>query len=336
MDILATLATNAFEYRATTAGVDRDAALPYVVALLAVVALAAAAATLESAVLAEGGSGFGSSGDTGVTSGSPDRPSGADTERLAPLEGGTPVSVCLPFLREPPALLALGLLFAVLFGAVYRSTRSVLAGSAACFTVGLPVGLLWALAAFCGNPDVRSMPERMATQGNGSFITTGEGGGSLGSGTAETVSSPSVLVGLLVVIAVVVVVASLVFFGDDDETAQASPENDEDRDEPAVAAVGRAAGAAADGIAADASTENEVYRAWRQMTNALEVDSPETTTPAEFAESAAAAGMARRDVRELTELFEAVRYGGFDPTDERERRAIETLRRIEDSYGETE
>lgn len=316
---------------------DRDAALPYVVALLAVVALAVAAATLESAVLAEGGSGFGSSGDTGVTSGTPDRPSGADTERLAPLEGGTPVSVCLPFLREPPALLALGLLFAVLFGAVYRSTRSVLAGSAACFTVALPVGLLWALAAFCGTPGVRPMPERQATQGNGSLITTGEGGGSLGSGAAETVSSPSVLVGLLLVIAVAVVVASLVFFGDDDETAPAaSPENNEDRDDPAVAAVGRAAGAAADGIAADASTENEVYRAWRRMTDALEVDSPETTTPAAFAESAADAGMARRDVRELTELFEAVRYGGFDPTDERERRAIETLRRIENSYGETE
>jgi hypothetical protein len=39
------------------------------------------------------------------------------------------------------------------------------------------------------------------------------------------------------------------------------------------------------------------------------------------------------DVDRLTTLFEAVRYGGREPTPERERTAIETLRRIEAQYA---
>ena len=70
-----------------------------------------------------------------------------------------------------------------------------------------------------------------------------------------------------------------------------------------------------------------------RMTAALDVDSPGTTTPREFQRTAVEAGMDRSDVAELTELFESVRYGGLEPTDERERRAVETLRRIESDYG---
>ena len=78
---------------------------------------------------------------------------------------------------------------------------------------------------------------------------------------------------------------------------------------------------------------NEVYRAWREMTASLDVESPETTTPREFQRAAVEAGMAREDVSVLTSLFESVRYSGLDPTEETERRAVETLRRIEASYG---
>jgi outer membrane protein assembly factor BamB len=44
-------------------------------------------------------------------------------------------------------------------------------------------------------------------------------------------------------------------------------------------------------------------------------------------------GMAADDVAELTELFEAVRYGTAVPTEARETRAIAALRRIEDAYA---
>jgi hypothetical protein len=42
------------------------------------------------------------------------------------------------------------------------------------------------------------------------------------------------------------------------------------------------------------------------------------------------------DVRELTDLFEEVRYGDREVTAERERRATDALRRIEESYAEEE
>jgi hypothetical protein len=44
--------------------------------------------------------------------------------------------------------------------------------------------------------------------------------------------------------------------------------------------------------------------------------------------------MDRGDVAELTRLFETIRYGGATPTEERERRAVEALRRIESTYAE--
>ncbi|MFT4891934.1 MAG: hypothetical protein ACI9YT_002871, partial [Halobacteriales archaeon] len=61
---------------------------------------------------------------------------------------------------------------------------------------------------------------------------------------------------------------------------------------------------------------------------------PQSSTPGEFATEAIDAGMAPEDVNRLTELFEAVRYGGREPTEKRERTAIETLRRIEDQYAD--
>jgi len=69
------------------------------------------------------------------------------------------------------------------------------------------------------------------------------------------------------------------------------------------------------------------------MTDHLEVRDPTSSTPAEFATAAVEAGMAREHVDELTELFEAVRYGGADVTEDRERRAVEALRRIEATYA---
>ncbi|MFT4958108.1 MAG: hypothetical protein ACI9PP_002168, partial [Halobacteriales archaeon] len=95
-----------------------------------------------------------------------------------------------------------------------------------------------------------------------------------------------------------------------------------------------AAGRAADRLETGDEFENDVYRAWAEMTTELEVEHPSSSTPSEFAMAAVDAGMDRNDVDRLTELFEEVRYGGFDPTPEREGEAIETLRRIETEYAE--
>lgn len=100
-----------------------------------------------------------------------------------------------------------------------------------------------------------------------------------------------------------------------------------------AAAVGRAAGRAADRLE-DAAVENPIYRAWHEMVTALGVTSPETTTPAAFAEAAVEAGLDPDDIAALTDLFRAVRYGTTPVTDERIDRARETLRRIEASYAD--
>jgi hypothetical protein len=70
------------------------------------------------------------------------------------------------------------------------------------------------------------------------------------------------------------------------------------------------------------------------MTAQLDVEGPESTTPREFQAAAVEAGMGPEDVRELTHLFEDVRYGGYSPTADREQRALAVLRRIEEKYGD--
>lgn len=97
--------------------------------------------------------------------------------------------------------------------------------------------------------------------------------------------------------------------------------------------IGAAAGKLADEIEEGASVPNGVYEAWVEMTDVLEIEDPETSTPQEFADAARAAGIAQNDVEELTDLFEEVRYGTVTPTEQRENRALEALRRIEQTYA---
>ena len=314
---------------------DRERALPLVIALLAVVALGVAAATLDSTVVPESGSGFGGgSGDGGGPG--PGSRELTDTPYPADRDGGYVVrsDSCLPFLREPPTLFAGLLLFGGLFVATYRSTKSRLAGLAVCGAVGLPAGLLWAALAFCGSRNPTTTTPTPTADGAATNGTGGAEGGSGGlGGGAETLSSPSLLVALFVIVALLVVVVAALSAGSGRGSASREPPGEELPDEDPAEAVGRLAGSAADRIdAVDADAENEVYRAWTRMTAALDVESPGTTTPREFQRAAVEAGMDRSDVTALTELFESVRYGGLEPTDEQETRAVETLRRIESDY----
>jgi hypothetical protein len=313
--------------------VDRDRALPLALALLAIVSLGLAAATLDSS-LAPGGSGYGGS-DAGVGDDGPRTPEPEENRSTGPVDDGSPVGACWPVLAEPPALLALFGLFVALFALVSRATDSKLAGGAVCLAAVVPVAIVWGTLATCPSPDPPENESTTATPGttdpNGSSVAEG-GGGGFGEIAADTLSSPSVLVALLLVLAVAVVVVAVVGARGDDIPDE-EPDIERTPDEEDVVALGRVAGSAADRIEADAATENEVYRAWREMTQELAVENPDSTTPGEFAEAAIAAGMDPDDVAELTDLFETVRYGGIDATAERERRAVETLRHIEETYG---
>ncbi|PSP77424.1 hypothetical protein BRC88_14010 [Halobacteriales archaeon QS_4_69_225] len=311
---------------------DRDRVLPLALALLAVVALALAAATLDSAVVADGaglgGDGSGVGDDDGNVAGEPAGGPDAAADRSLVGAAGSSEPLCLPALREPPALLVGGLLFVGLFAVVYRSTRSTAAGTAVCGAVGLPVGLLWVGLAFCGSAGDIALPSTGGAVGEGLLPAGGRSDGAAGA-----VSSSTPLIALFVAVAVAVVLVALLATGSDEraagETSDPDPDPGEGENEEPAAAVGRVAAAAADRIAdGDADTENEVYRAWRRMTERLDVASPETTTPREFRRAAVEAGMDREDVAALTRLFESVRYGDREPTDDRERRAVETFRRL--------
>lgn len=156
--------------------------------------------------------------------------------------------------------------------------------------------------------------------------------GPAGDGGETAVSTdPSSLAVLLVVVVGLVLVGLAVVLtrqseDDDDEQGAEDPEP--------TAAVGRAAGRAADRLEASEDTDNEIYRAWAEMAGLVGLDDPDTRTPAEFADAAVEAGMDPSDVRELTRLFEQVRYGTDEPTPADEQRAVTLLRRIESTYAE--
>ena len=142
---------------------------------------------------------------------------------------------------------------------------------------------------------------------------------------------PSVLVGVFALVTIAGVVMLFVTTSDD-ETFEPVEEEPEEADEAAFA---RAAGRAADRIEeANVAVDNAVYQAWVDMTGLLDISNPKTTAPLDFADRAIAVGLDEDDVYELTELFNEVRYGGMDP-ENREERAVEILRHIEETYRET-
>lgn len=300
-------------------------------ALLAVVAIGLAAATLNSAVVTDS-----SGGGFGV--GAPESDSGVPAENGSEFSFGngseTVTNVfefpCYPVLNE---LWAIGAIVgAFLLGAAlaYRGLGP-LGVAAYVGPVGVPLMLVHALLTACTTPTAEKASLALFNDSNNSSVPAG-GGGPPGSGSSTTLTDPStlLLIGLGVALLTAVALLFVSSSGNDPNPEEASGEPDPSGD---VAAVGRAAGEAADRIESSTDVDNEVFRAWREMTSHLDVPNPQSSTPAEFAGAAVEAGMDRDDVAELTSLFEAVRYGGESPTEEHERRAIEALRRIEREYA---
>nr|WP_303648673.1 DUF4129 domain-containing protein [Haloarchaeobius litoreus] len=176
---------------------------------------------------------------------------------------------------------------------------------------------------------IPSKPAPPSTGGNASFGVVQDPG--------VVITQPPVVLVLLVATVVVGIVGFVVWADSDDEEPEEPPEHEGDAEagpEARAAAIGTVAGQVADRLERDAGTENEVFRAWVEMTRHLPVDHPRSSTPSEFADAAVDAGVAREDVAELTALFEEVRYGGEPVTADRATRAVDALRHIEDEYGE--
>ncbi|WP_363467548.1 DUF4129 domain-containing protein [Halogeometricum borinquense] len=306
---------------------DRHAARTVALAVLAVLALGMAAATIDTAVTGgSGGGGLGTGASTGIG------PSDEGDVGPSDTEGGgmTFGSFCLPILTEPLVQAGLLLVFVGLLLLTYYDTRSLLPVFVIGITFGLPGYVFWALLTSCRALDLGGSSIGAS---NGSFSLPQGGGGLPGSGDGP-VAAPTAIFGFILVLALVGAVA-LLFFSTGDDDAAVDPETAyEEDDDVDIRDIGRAAGAAADRIEDDADVDNEVYRAWSEMTSLLDIPNPQTSTPGEFASAAVDAGMTREDVDELTHLFEEVRYGGQSATTDREERAVTALRRIESAYAE--
>lgn len=313
---------------------QRDTAVAVVLALLALLAIGAAGATLENPADADAGSGLGAGSGSSIGSGDGGgAQNGSSTSGGAMQWPGEISGACIQILQTLPARLLLAGLVAAVSGYVWWRTGSLGFGALTAVLYGPLVYVVWFALAGCQTlSEATPQSQRPA---NRSQTPTGEaGGGSLGAAAETATSQPSVL--LAVVLAVLIVAAViLLYVASADDVVDAVEEDPvpEPHEEVDVAAVGRVAGEAAERIEGEEAFGNEVYRAWAEMTEHLAVEHPESSTPAEFAAAAVDAGMAPEDVRELTDLFEEVRYGDREVTAERERRAVDALRRIEESYA---
>ncbi len=308
---------------------ERDTARVVVIALLCILAIAFAAATLNSTM--ENGSGNGLGGGPGGVGGS-------QTNRSSPkmpMSGGTAGSLvklpCYPILDSTAAILGMLVAFLLLVALAYRKAGG-LGAIAVVGPVGVPLLLVHALLTACTVPTAGGSLFAAMNRSNMSLPKGGTGG--IGNGANGT-SAPSVIMFVVLGVALLGAVVLLVrsSAGNEETTPDAESLQEDQSD---IAAVGRAAGEVADRIESESSVENEVYRAWREMTGYLNVPSPQSSTPGEFASAAVAAGMAPDDVTELTSVFEEVRYGGYDASEDHERRAIDALRRIEQAYADDE
>ncbi|WP_230198558.1 DUF4129 domain-containing protein [Halopiger goleimassiliensis] len=285
----------------------------------AIVAVAIAAATIQSPI-DPAGEGSGSAGDD--TPG--DAPvSSPTTDFGGPLEGSG-----VPTFLEYLGYLLIAVIAIVIVWYLVKHRRQALTLIAACVVVSLLLLLAGEALELTVEPRANPPMEGGGLPGNGT-------GTEDGSQNADDVFSAPVspLLVALGIVAVIVIGGLLLTRDDDAETAGADDDRTPTTTSESAQAVGSAAGRAADRLAAGTDADNEIYRAWWEMTDSLEVDNPESSTPGEFAAAAVDAGLDREDVADLTALFEEVRYGTTDVTPELEREAETVFRRIERQYS---
>ncbi|WP_440771623.1 DUF4129 domain-containing protein [Natronorubrum sp. DTA28] len=292
------------------------------VAACAIVAIALVAATIRSPLETGGdGTGGGSGGGEGDGVGQP-----------APPESGGDVTVP-PFLEYLIVLLLVIFALALVWYLLAHRREAVKLIAIGLVVLSVTAVLVYAMMSvlpFAAGEF--EPPEQFSESGEG-----GDGEGSSGSEEDTSISTGPIFVLLALLTAIFLggLFLSRESGGAEDRRSGSDLATDDARiDGETTAAVGTAAGAAADRLEETDEFDNAVYRAWKEMTEPLEVARPDSSTPREFARAATDVGMDRTDVDELTRLFEDVRYGDAPTTPEREARAIEVLRRIEAEYAD--
>ena len=307
--------------------IDRQKLGVVLIAALAIGGLGFTAATISSTYASDIGSGIdGTPGADGDGSG-PDQVNGEDGGDAPGAQTGEsqqPFEIpqyCVEILTQIQGILGLLVGFALIVGLAYFK-RGFMAATISGYVLGIPMLIAYGLLTQCST----------AGGGNGGsspltdFIA--ESGGAI---TAVSIPS-SLLIGVFILAAIAAIAA--VFMSSGSEEIQTPTEEEpKDADLGEFAAV---AGNAADRIEfTDAGVDNAVYSAWKEMTDLLAIDDPETSTPGQFAASAVETGLNEDDVSQLTRVFEEVRYGEMDP-EPREEMAVETLRNIESTYSASE
>jgi hypothetical protein len=310
-----------------------------VVALLAATAIVVVAGSVDDARTSEGGASS-SPAETETQTTVEKTTAGPTEDRNEVLRSTQEDRDCASPAQRP--LLWMGVLsgLGLVVGGVYVQ-RGQMAAIAVAMMVLLLVFFGYTLVGVC-------IPEKIQPPVNGSAagpenltITDFAPGEANGSGSGEGDAAPDLpiaVVAVLAILAIAAVGAVLVTREDGDEDDPFAALEDGDAEQEAEELVdvdefAAAAGRAADRIEDTDDVDNEIYRAWVEMTTYLDVPHPESSTPGEFVVAAVDAGIDREDVSELTDLFERVRYGHTTATSEREARALDALRRIEAQYG---
>lgn len=296
-----------------------DRAIRVAVTALGVAAIALAAATLStSPETTDSGGGAGTGGE----------PLGTASP------GGTGGTVELPGFFESIAIgLALVAAAIIVWYVVVYPREAFWTAVSRVLVAFAGAAILWFFYTY-GDPGWSMSEGSLSTNATANGTGGDTGGPGAGTGANSPLSTP-MFYGVLALVAVGVptlalFVVRLTGDGRTDDAIRPAHE-----DEAGAEAIASAAGTAADRIESGATaTDNEIYRAWTEMTELLAVDRTETTTPGEFERAAVAAGLDRQDVRELTALFETVRYGGEEPTDELADRAVAVFRRLETAADE--
>jgi hypothetical protein len=319
---------------------DSERARVVVVGVVCVLAVAAAAATLAAPEPTERAGGGGSLQDDASADEQGDDGDSTADPMASPGQLDIEIGACVPWLYSVPFwLVVAGVTTAGWLYARYR--QDALAATAYVTVLALPFTFVWLLLSKCGTDE--ETPVGIVP----SEITAAPEGGDATFGLLGEVGQFASLTWLIAFVAVVGLAAiAVVLVGDDedaDDPDDPAPEGEDPRAEPEVDELRAAAGRAANRLEGDAGIDNEVYRAWVEMTRHLDVTHPESSTPGEFRRAAVDAGVNPETVGELTALFERVRYGDEPPTDETEARAVDALRAmatstssLDDFWGEDE
>lgn len=301
------------------------------IALIAVLALALAAATLPSPVVVEDGS-VGEGTGSGVGSGTGDGAGLADSGFEPPAWLAPLIAATFALLRVLGTLAVLLLLALLIYVTVTRREALIEAlrdllrrvPSAIAQATVLAAVVLVLLVLFSEGSVPPSAPV---------VPFAGEGGGDASSSASL---SPAPITTLAVVVGLAAVSALALWGVRSRFRTQSTAEEPAVEEESSVDAteLSQVAGRAADQLESDEASADAVVTAWREMATLVTRGDRRTATPRQVTAWAIAAGYDPEDVETLTRLFEDVRYGDVALSKAQQQRALRAFRRIETATEE--